>query len=115
MRTKLLILILLGLLVAGVACEPDGGGVNYQYLGRVESVRYVELDGTNWTGIRVGPDTFRVAGRVDIPKLIQSYVWINLTDNILRIRVPLHDVSGEYTVLSRTTTHPGSPLIITIE
>lgn len=112
------LLITLGLLlIIGLGCEPHGGGYGYQYLGRVEKIRYVQLDGVYTTEVTVYPDVFVVKGRITIPKLHQAYVWANVSAMCLRLRVPGHNITVEQEILSHTRIFPASqsPLRIVVE
>jgi len=102
MKNNLILYVLGLLMVIGLSCEPYGAGAGYQYLGKVDSIRFVcDRQGEYVTVITIYPDTFIVAGKVDIPGKQRAYVWVNATERTLRLR-GLNRISAEYTIISST-------------
>lgn len=86
MKNLFLFLFLIPILMTG--CEPWGGGAGYQYLGRLNIAQInCDAEGSYTTSLTINNDVFKVIGKVEFRKALHySFVWVNLSKNVLRLR-----------------------------
>ena len=101
MKTKIFLFMLL-LLIFGLSCEPQGGGVGYQYLGLLKAVQFNCDSNNNYTTtLKIDNNSFTVVGKIIFKERNCTYIWVNISKNTLRIRQ--HNVTSEHSILEWKT------------
>lgn len=96
-------LVLLVVFIGISGCrEPVGGGVGYQYLGSLDSIKFAtQSDGSCITTVRVEDNSFVVKGKIEFHRWNCVYVWINQDKDTLRLR--RQSITSEHPILSWST------------
>ena len=96
---KYLLLFLFLLFVLMGCGEPGGGGIGYQYLGRLKSIQLnCDSIGDYTTILSTNMGKIKVLGKIELDhEPIDYYVWINTTKEVIRLR--RCSSSLEYTII----------------
>jgi len=87
MKTTLVILLMTIVTFSGCIHEPSGGGVGWQYLGLINQLTHVCIDGVYSSRVLTDSGTVTVHGKLELNRKVGlHHTWVNTEKNLLRIR-----------------------------